>query len=60
MKERILRLVDDIRDQLNQVDESGIDPKVMQEIMDNLAIIESELYDDDVSSYGFTNDEYED
>ena len=57
MKERILRIVDDIRENLNQVDGEGLDPKVLQEIMDNLNIIEDELYNDDIASYGFNEDD---
>ena len=59
MKERILRLVDEIREHLSNIDDAGIDQKIMQDIMDNLSIIEDELYDDDISSLGFTNDDYE-
>jgi len=57
MKERILQLVEEIRNNLNEVDDAGIEPRIMQEIMDNLTIIEEELYNDDIASYGFNSED---
>lgn len=60
MKERILQMVEEIRENLNLIDDAGIDPKILQDIMDNLGIIEDELYNDSVGSFGFNPEDFED
>jgi hypothetical protein len=57
MKERILRITDEIRDNLNQMDDDGVNPKVLQDILDALNQIDEELYTDDMKSYGFNEEE---
>lgn len=60
MKERILQMVEEIKENLNLIDDSGIDPKILRDIFDNLNFIEDELYNDSVGSFGFNPEDFED
>lgn len=47
MKQRILRLVSQIKDNLKSIDNDGIYHPLHDDIYDQLSLIEDEIYDDD-------------
>jgi hypothetical protein len=47
MKQRILKLVSQIKDNLKSIDKDGVSHPLHDDIYDQLSLIEDEIYDDD-------------
>ena len=47
MKQRILKLVNQIKDNLKSIDKDGVSHPLHDDIYDQLSLIEDEIYDDD-------------
>jgi hypothetical protein len=47
MKQRILKLVSQIKDNLKEVDNDGVYHPLLDDVYDSLELIETEIYDDD-------------
>ena len=47
MKQRILKLVSQIKDNLKSIDNDGVYHPLHDDIYDQLSLIEDEIYDDD-------------
>lgn len=47
MKQRILKLVNQIKDNLKSIDNDGVYHPLHDDIYDQLSLIEDEIYDDD-------------
>jgi hypothetical protein len=48
MKQRILKLVSQIKENLKSIDNDGVSHPLHDDIYDQLSLIEDEIYDDDV------------
>lgn len=48
MKQRILKLVEQIKTNLKDIDKDGVSHPLIDDIYDQLALIEDEIYDDEV------------
>ena len=58
MKQRILRIVSSIKDNLKQIDDEGVYHPLHDEIYDQLSLIEDEIYDEEMDmNLGFDEDE---
>jgi hypothetical protein len=49
MKQRILKLVEQIKTNLKDIDKDGVSHPLIDDIYDQLALIEDEIYDDEVA-----------
>ena len=49
MKQRILKLVNQIKDNLKSIDKDGVSHPLHDAIYDQLSLIEDEIYDDDAN-----------
>jgi len=59
MNQRILKLVNQIKDNLKQIDDEGVYHPLHDEIYDQLALIEDELYtENDVDGFDFEDEDY--
>ena len=59
MKQRILKLVNQIKDNLKQIDDEGVYHPLHDDIYDQLSLIEDEIYDDDLErGIEYDEDEY--
>lgn len=47
MKQRILKLVGQIKENLKSIDKDGVSHPLHDDIYDQLSLIEDEIYDDD-------------
>jgi hypothetical protein len=47
MKKEILKLVEEIKGNLKQIDEDGVYHTLLDDIYESLALIEDEIYEDD-------------
>lgn len=47
MKQRILKIVNDIKDTLKDIDNDGVSHPMLDDIYESLAQIEDEIYEDD-------------
>lgn len=47
MKQRILKLVSQIKENLKSIDKDGVSHPLHDDIYDQLSLIEDEIYDDD-------------
>ncbi len=47
MKKEILKLVEEIKGNLKQIDEDGVYHALLDDIYESLALIEDEIYEDD-------------
>jgi hypothetical protein len=47
MKKQILKLVEEIKGNLKQIDEDGVYHALLDDIYESLALIEDEIYEDD-------------
>lgn len=56
MNQKILKLINQIKDNLKQIDDEGVYHPLHDEIYDQLSLIEDELYSDN-DSEGFDYDE---
>ena len=50
MKQSILKIVNNIKDHLKQIDEDGVYHPLHDEIYESLALIEDEIYEDEDSN----------
>jgi hypothetical protein len=59
MNQRILKIVNQIKDNLKQIDNEGVYHPLHDEIYDQLSLIEDELYtENDVDGFDFEDDDY--
>ena len=59
MKQRILKIVNQIKSDLKSIDMDGVSHPLHDDIYDQLSLIEDEIYDDDVeSSMNFEEEDY--
>jgi len=59
MKEKILRVIHQIKDNLKSIDDEGVYHPLHDEIYDQLGLIEDAIYDDDVESgLDFNEEDY--
>ena len=59
MNQRILKIVNQIKDNLKQIDNKGVYHPLHDEIYDQLSLIEDELYtENDVDGFDFEDDDY--
>jgi hypothetical protein len=59
MNQRILKIVNQIKDNLKQIDDEGVYHPLHDEIYDQLALIEDELYtENDVDGFDFEDEDY--
>ena len=59
MNQRILKIVNQIKDNLKQIDDEGVYHPLHDEIYDQLGLIEDAIYDDDVESgLDFNEEDY--
>ena len=59
MKQRILKIVNEIKDNLKSIDKDGVSHPLHDDIYDQLSLIEDEIYDDDVeNSMSFEDEDY--
>jgi hypothetical protein len=59
MKQKILKIVNDIKDHLKDIDDDGVYHSRLDDIYDSLSLIEDELYaedDVDVNDLGLDDD----
>jgi hypothetical protein len=58
MKQRILKLVEGIKNNLRDIDNDGVSHPLLDNVYEALSLIEDEIYDDDVvDSLYFGEDE---
>jgi hypothetical protein len=59
MSQKILKIINQIKDNLKEIDNDGIYHPLHDEIYDNLSLIEDELYsEDDADEFGFEDEDY--
>lgn len=59
MKQRVLRIINQIKDNLKQIDNEGVYHPLHDEIYDQLSLIEDEIYDEESdTSLGFEEEDY--
>ena len=59
MNQKILKLINQIKDNLKQIDDEGVYHPLHDEIYDQLALIEDELYaDSDTEGFDFEDEDY--
>lgn len=58
MKQRILKIVNQIKDNLKSIDKDGVSHPLHDDIYDQLALIEDEIYTDEDDSLSFDDDDY--
>lgn len=59
MKQRILKLVSQIKDNLKSIDNDGVYHSLHDDIYDQLSLIEDEIYDDDAElGLNFEEEDY--
>lgn len=57
MKAQILKIVAQLKELVREMDDDGVTEGTLDEIYDKLNQIEDEIYDDDVSSESYGEDE---
>lgn len=59
MSQKILRIINQIKDNLKQIDDEGVYHPLHDEIYDQLSLIEDELYaQDDSDTFNFDDEDY--
>ena len=60
MKQRILKLVNQIKENLKSIDSDGISHPLLEDVYENLELIEDEIYEDDAAmdALSFEDDDY--
>ena len=59
MKQKILKIVNQIKDNLKSIDDDGVYHPLHDDIYDQLALIEDEIYsDEDLEGFDFTDEDY--
>jgi hypothetical protein len=57
MKTKILKIVNEIKDHLKDIDNDGVYHSRLEDIYDSLSLIEDTIYDDDMNVDGFENED---
>lgn len=58
MKQRILKIVNQIKDNLKSIDKDGVSHPLHDDIYDQLGLIEDEIYTDEDDSLAFDDEDY--
>lgn len=60
MKQRILKLVNQIKENLKTIDKDGVSHPLLENVYEDLELIEDEIYEDDAQSdaLSFEDDDY--
>jgi hypothetical protein len=59
MNQKILKIVNQIKDNLKQIDDEGVYHPLHDEIYDQLSLIEDELYtNEDLDRFNFEDEDY--
>jgi hypothetical protein len=59
MSRQILKIVNQIKDNLKAIDNDGVYHPLHDEIYDQLALIEDEIYNEDIEdAFGFEDEDY--
>ena len=58
MKQRILKIVNQIKDNLKSIENDGTFHPLHDDIYDQLGLIEDEIYTDEDDTIGFDEDDY--
>lgn len=59
MNQKILKIVNQIKDNLKQIDDEGVYHPLHDEIYDQLSLIEDELYtNEDLDGFDFEDEDY--
>jgi len=59
MNQKILKIVNQIKDNLKQIDDEGVYHPLHDEIYDQLSLIEDELYtSEDLSGFDYEDEDY--
>lgn len=59
MNQKILKIVNQIKDNLKAIDNDGVYHPLHDEIYDQLTLIEDEIYDEDsIDEFGFEDEDY--
>ncbi len=59
MKQKILKIVNQIKDNLKSIDNDGVYHPLHDDIYEQLALIEDEIYDDDApEGFDFEDEDY--
>lgn len=59
MSQKILKIVNQIKDNLKAIDNDGVYHPLHDEIYDQLSLIEDEIYNEDgVDEFGFEDEDY--
>jgi hypothetical protein len=57
MKAQILKIVSQLKELVREMDEDGVQEGTLDEVYDKLNQIEDEIYDDDMGSESYDDDE---
>ncbi len=57
MKAQILKIVSQLKELVREMDEDGVHEGALDEVYDKLNQIEDEIYDDDMGSESYDDDE---
>jgi|LauGreDrversion4_2_1035121.scaffolds.fasta_scaffold209632_5 hypothetical protein len=60
MKQKILKIVNDIKSHLKDIDNDGVYHSALEDIYDSLSLIEDVIYDDDMNVDPFDIEDEED
>lgn len=60
MKQRILKIVNQIKENLKSIDKDGVNHPLLEDVYENLELIEDEIYEDDaqMDALSFEDDDY--
>jgi hypothetical protein len=60
MKQRILKIVNQIKENLKSIDKDGVSHPLLEDVYENLELIEDEIYEDDaqMDALSFEDDDY--
>jgi hypothetical protein len=57
MKTKILKIVNEIKDHLKDIDNDGVYHSRLEDIYESLSLIEDAIYDDDMNVDGFEHED---
>ena len=57
MKEEILKIVNNLKESLKQIDKDGVSHPMLDDMYESLALIEDEIYEDDSRGDSFDMDD---
>lgn len=60
MKQRTLKIVNQIKENLKSIDKDGVSHPLLEDVYENLELIEDEIYEDDaqMDALSFEDDDY--